>query len=75
MRRVGTTPSKLRKERNINPGDRVKWHQDAQNVLGAEVGAYAGIVIRYLGLRDAVVIIDPEGSSRNCLLKFIERID
>ena len=75
MRRVGTTPSELRKERNINPGDRVKWHPCARHVLGAEVGAYAGVVIRYLGLRDAVVIIDPEGSSRNCLLKFIERID
>ena len=74
MQRVGTTPSKLRKERAICPGDQVKWHASSHGVIGAQVGEYAGIVIRYLGLRDAVVLLKPDGSSSNCLLKFIEKV-
>lgn len=71
---VGYTPSELRKERNISPGDQVKWHANARNVIGAEVGEPAGVVVRYLGLRDAVILMDSNGSCTDCLLKFIEKI-
>ena len=72
-RKVGDTPSELRKERGIMPGDLVKWHPSARDVLGYKEGAVIGIVLRYLGRRDAVQILDRRGERWTCLLQFIEK--
>ena len=72
-RKVGDTPSELRKERGIVPGDLVKWHPSARDVLGYKEGAVIGIVLRYLGGRDAVEILDRAGDRWDCLLQFIEK--
>jgi len=72
-KKVGDVPSELRKERGIVPGDLVKWHPSARDVLGYKEGAVIGIVLRYLGRRDAVEILDRAGDRWNCLLKFVEK--
>jgi hypothetical protein len=72
-RKVGDTPSELRKERGIEPGDLVKWHPCAEDVLGYKAGAVIGIVLRYIGRRDAVEILDRGGGIDTYLLKFVEK--
>ena len=70
---VGYVPSKLRQERDIAPGDLVKWHPCARNVLNYVEGEHVGLVLRYLGLRDAVIVLTPSGEHREFFIKFIEK--
>ena len=72
-RKVGDTPSELRKERGIVPGDLVKWHPCAHDVLGYEEGEVIGIVLRYLGRRDVVEVLDRKGDRWTFLLQFVEK--
>ena len=70
---VGYTPSKLRQERDIVPGNLVKWHPCARDVLNYVEGGHVGIVLRYQGLRDVVIVLTPSGEHRDFFIKFIEK--